>query len=104
MFINFELNKDILKYVSENNYLRPKIVVGFAAETENIDFNAKNKLNEKNCDWIIANDVSQKNVGIGSDFNKVTIFYNNNKVERFDKMHKANIASEIVQRLVSELR
>ena len=51
-------NKDILDYVSKHNSLRPKLVIGFSAETENIEANSLSKLNEKNCDWIIANDVS----------------------------------------------
>ena len=50
-------NVDILSYVSNHNSMRPKIVVGFAAETTNIEENAIQKLKNKNCDWIIANDV-----------------------------------------------
>ena len=51
---------DILNYISNHNSLRPKLVIGFAAETHNIKNNAKKKLMEKNCDWIIANDVSDQ--------------------------------------------
>ena len=101
--LKLELNKDILEYVSKNNYLRPKIVVGFAAETNDINLNAKYKLNKKNCDLMIVNDVSKKETGFGSDFNEVTIFYNDNKNEKLKKMHKANIANEIVERLISKL-
>ena len=63
--LNLELEKniDILNYVSNHNSLRPKIVIGFAAETENIIKNAETKLFSKNCDWIIANDVSNKKIG-----------------------------------------
>ena len=101
--LKLELNKDILEYVSKNNYLRPKIVVGFAAETNDINLNAKYKLNKKNCDLMIVNDVSKKETGFGSDFNEVTIFYNDNKNEKLKKMHKANVANEIVERLISKL-
>ena len=101
--LKLELNKDILEYVSKNNYLRPKIVVGFAAETNDINLNAKYKLNKKNCDLMILNDVSKKETGFGSDFNEVTIFYNNGKDEKLKKMHKSNIANEIVERLISKL-
>ena len=101
--LKLELNKDILEYVSKNNYLRPKIVVGFAAETNDINLNAKYKLNKKNCDLMIVNDVSKNETGFGSDFNEVTIFYNDNKNEKLKKMHKANIANEIVERLISKL-
>ena len=61
--------------------MRPKLVIGFAAETNDLENNANEKLNEKNCDWIIANDVSNKKIGFDSDFNEVTIFYKNNKTE-----------------------
>ena len=58
--IKFEKNPDILDYLCKNNKYRPKIVVGFSAETENIIQNSKIKLKEKYCDLIIANDVSKK--------------------------------------------
>ena len=73
-------NKDIIEYVSKHNSLRPKIVIGFAAETNNLNENSKKKLIEKSCDWIIANDVSDVSIGFESDFNEVSIFYNNNNV------------------------
>ena len=65
--------------------MRPKLVIGFAAETNNLKNYAEKKLIEKNCDWIIANDVSNKSIGFDSDFNEVTIFYKNkkNKEERW---------------------
>ena len=53
---------------------------GFAAETNNLEDYAK-KLNEKNCDWIIANDVSNKKIGFNSDFNEVSIYYKNDKID-----------------------
>ena len=56
--LNLEKNIDILSYISNHNSLRPRLVIGFAAETHYININAKIKLMEKNCDWIIANDVS----------------------------------------------
>ena len=76
-YLNLELEKniDILNYVSKHNSLRPKLVIGFAAETNNIQENAQKKLVEKNCDWIIANDVSNNSMGFDSDFNEVSIFY-----------------------------
>ena len=64
--LNFELEKniDILNHISNHNSLRPKITIGFAAETNNVSINAQKKLNEKNCDWIIANDVSDQSLSI----------------------------------------
>ena len=61
--LDLEKNTDILNYVSKHNSLRPKLVIGFAAETNDIQENAKKKLIEKNCDWIIANYVSKKSIG-----------------------------------------
>ena len=101
--LKLKLNRDILEYVSKNNYLRPKIVVGFAAETNDINLNAQYKLNKKNCDMMVVNDVSKKETGFGSDFNEVTIFYNDSKSEKMKRMHKANIANEIVERLILKL-
>ena len=73
--LELEKNIDILNHISNHNSLRPKITIGFAAETNNLSTNAKEKLNEKNCDWVIANDVSDQTIGFGSDFNKISIFY-----------------------------
>ena len=60
LIVSFEKNIDILNYISNHNSMRPKLVIGFAAETEDLDKNAETKLKNKNCDWIIANDVSKK--------------------------------------------
>ena len=104
---NFNLdlvkNIDILKNISNHNSLRPKIVIGFAAETNNLEKNSKLKLDEKNCDWIIANDVSNPTIGFGSDENEVSIFYKNQKNEKIQKNNKSFIANEIVKRIISNL-
>jgi len=102
---NFERNIDILNYVSNHNSLRPKLVIGFAAETDNVKNNAKKKLMEKNCDWIIANDVSNKSIGFDSDFNEVTIFYKDNKIsdEKLSMKKKSEISDEIIDRVISQL-
>ena len=101
--LNFEKNIDILEHVSKHNSLRPKIVIGFAAETNNLIENSLKKLSEKNCDWIIANDVSNFSIGFGSDFNEVTIFYKNKKYEKISKMKKTLLAEKIVERVISEI-
>ena len=103
--LNLEKNIDILNYVSNNNSLRPKLVIGFAAETNNIENNAKRKMMEKNCDWIIANDVSNKSIGFDSDFNEVVIFYKNKKIndEKLNLKKKSEISDEIVERIIDQL-
>ena len=103
--LNLEKNIDILNYVSNHNSLRPKLVIGFAAETNDIVSNAKKKLSEKNCDWIIANDVSNKSIGFNSDFNEVTIFYKDKTIddEKLTMKKKSEISDEIVDKVISQL-
>ena len=98
-----EKNTDILDHISNHNLLRPKLVVGFAAETNSIKNNSLKKLSEKNCDWIIANDISDKEIGFDSDFNKVSIYYKNNFEENLPKMKKSSLANEIVNRIITHL-
>ena len=101
--LELEKNIDILNHISNHNSLRPKITIGFAAETNNVSINAKEKLNEKNCDWIIANDVSDQTIGFESDFNKISIFYKDKPEENFEKMSKSLVAEEIVKRVIQQI-
>ena len=94
---------DILNYVSNHNSLRPKLVIGFAAETNNLENYANEKLNEKNCDWIVANDVSNKKIGFDSDFNEVSIFYKNNNVDKLKYKLKSEISDELVEKIINHL-
>ena len=105
LHLELEKNIDILNYVSKHNSLRPKLVIGFAAETNNIPENAQKKLIEKNCDWIIANDVSNKSIGFDSDFNEVSIYYKNQKIknEKLSIKEKSGISEEIVDRVIEQL-
>ena len=102
--INLELekNRDILSYLSTHNSLRPKLVIGFAAETNNVIENAEAKISKKYCDWIIANDVSKSDIGFDSDFNEVSIIYKdkNKKNELISKRKKSEIAEEITKRIL----
>ena len=103
--IKLERNVDILNYISNHNSMRPKLVIGFAAETKNLDSNAMKKLKNKNCDWIVANDVSKKNIGFDSDYNEVTIHYNDlkKKKETLSYKKKSEISEEIVDRIVTHM-
>ena len=103
--LNLKKNIDILNYVSNHNSMRPNLVIGFAAETKDVESNAEKKLNHKNCDWIIANDVSNKKIGFDSEFNEVTIHYKdkNIKKEKLTYKKKSEISDEIVDRIIDQL-
>ncbi len=101
--IKFEKNVDILNYVSNHNSMRPKLVIGFAAETNNLENNAIKKLKNKSCDMIIANDVSNKDIGFNSNLNEVTIFYKDDKKEKLFLKDKSLISEEIVERINNQL-
>ena len=103
--LNLEKNIDILNYVSNHNSMRPRIVVGFAAETSNLEKNAIEKLKNKNCDWIIANDISKNEGGFGNENNEVTIFYENKemKKEKLSLKNKSEISDEIVDRIIAQI-
>ena len=103
--LNLEKNVDILNYVSNHNSMRPDLVIGFAAETDSIEKNAEEKLNKKNCDWIISNDVSNRDIGFNSDYNEVVIHYKNKKIKK-EKLYykkKSEISDEIVDRIIDQL-
>ena len=101
--LTLEKNVDILGHISKHNSLRPKLVIGFAAETSELEKNSQKKLLEKNCDWIIANDISNTNIGFNSEYNEVSIFYKNMKKEKILKVEKSVIADEIVKRVVEQI-
>ena len=103
--LTLEKNIDILANISKHNSKRPKLVIGFSAETNNLVENSKLKLSEKNCDWIVANNVADSSIGFESDFNEVSIFYKdrNIKNEKIYKMKKSLIAKKIVERVIKQL-
>ena len=103
LYLKLEKNIDILSNISNHNSLRPKITIGFAAESDNLEKNSRLKLEQKNCDWIIANDISDKTIGFDSDDNEVSIFYKNKDSEKLLKKKKSLIASEIVDKIITEL-
>ena len=102
-FIKLEKNRDIVEYLGKNNKHRPKLVIGFAAETENLSKNAILKLKQKNCDLIIANDISKKNSGFNSDFNKISIIDNLGKIKTIKKNKKSYIANVITDIILDKL-
>ena len=100
--LNLELitNKDILKHVSKNK--GDLKVIGFAAETQNIIENAKRKLNEKNLDLIIANDVSDPSIGFDSDENEVYLI--TDEIEKkIDRVSKKKLSRSIIEFIANYL-
>ena len=91
-------NKDILASVSQLKKNRPKIVMGFAAETDNILENAQSKLIKKGCDFIVANDVSLGTQTMGGSENTAIILSRDN-VEKLPKMSKRALAKILVEKI-----
>lgn len=71
------------------------LIIGFCAESENLIANAKEKIAKKGCDYLIANDISRKDIGFSSDFNEVTILDKNGSMKKLEKADKKTIAKEI---------
>jgi phosphopantothenoylcysteine decarboxylase / phosphopantothenate---cysteine ligase len=95
-------NPDILAEVSKKTVLRPAVVIGFAAETEDLIANAKAKLRRKGCDLIIANSVATGTSTFGGETNQVELI-DANGAESWPPMSKAEVADRIVRRIVVEL-
>jgi phosphopantothenoylcysteine decarboxylase / phosphopantothenate---cysteine ligase len=95
-------NPDILAEVAKKTIMRPAVVIGFAAETENITANAMAKLQRKNCDLIIANSVAEGSSTFGGETNQVQLI-DARGVESWPPMTKSEVANGIVRRLAVEL-
>ncbi len=95
--IHLVATADILKKTSKRR--TDQFLVGFAAETENIEENALSKLKEKNLDMIVANDVSKGDVGFGSDYNRVTLLFSDGKIRRSGKKSKSEISQMILDEI-----
>jgi phosphopantothenoylcysteine decarboxylase/phosphopantothenate--cysteine ligase len=95
-------NPDILSTIAQRKTQRPNLVIGFAAETENVAANAKEKLAKKGCDWILANDVSPATGIMGGDSNTIE-FVTADGVEYWPPQSKEDVAKMLVERIVKEL-
>lgn len=93
LVLTFVRDNDILKLLGEKK--TNQILVGFAAESTNISENARRKLENKNLDYIVANDITSSDTGFGSDDNKVVIFTKDGEEINLDKMSKRKVASKI---------
>jgi len=95
-------NPDILATISARKVERPALVVGFAAETDDVLRHAKAKLKKKGCDWIVANDVSHRGGAMGGDFNTVHIVTGRG-VETWKRLPKSEVAARLARRIADRL-
>ena len=100
--LQFEENPDIARFVGTHPDKRPKLVVGFAAETQDLEANAARKLTKKGVDWIIANDVSPQTGIMGGDHNMIKII-RSDSIEAWQDMSKQDVASRLIARLSEAL-
>lgn len=87
-------NPDILKALCSDK--KHQIIVGFCAESENLENNALEKLKQKGCDFLVANDISRKDIGFNSDYNEVTVFDKFGNSTKLDRAGKNEIAKKIL--------
>ena len=90
-------NPDILKELCVKK--THQTIIGFCAESENLIENAKEKIAKKGCDYLIANDISRKDIGFSSDFNEVTILDKNGRMKKLEKADKTTIAYRIFEEI-----
>jgi phosphopantothenoylcysteine decarboxylase/phosphopantothenate--cysteine ligase len=96
-------NPDILATIAHRKSNRPKLVIGFAAETQNVLGNARTKLAAKGCDWIVANDVSPETGIMGGDRNTVTLVTEDG-AENWPPQSKEDVARMLVARIADSLK
>jgi len=99
--LTFVENPDILAAVSATGPMRPKLVIGFAAETNDVEMHARAKLSRKGCDWIIANDVTEPGVMGGED--NAVLLVTRKQTERWDRASKNEVARAIAERIAQAL-
>jgi phosphopantothenoylcysteine decarboxylase/phosphopantothenate--cysteine ligase len=95
-------NPDILATIAQRTSGRPGLVIGFAAETENVEANAKAKLAKKGCDWILANDVSPGTGVMGGNNNTITLV-SAEGIDHWPAQSKEDVATMLVSRIAATL-
>ena len=93
-------NPDILKTVCSKRH-RPELIIGFAAETDNVIENAKKKLEKKGCDWLIANKVSKDTHNMGGDNNEVFLI-KEEKIIHYKRSGKREVAKIIRDEIIKQ--
>jgi phosphopantothenoylcysteine decarboxylase/phosphopantothenate--cysteine ligase len=101
--LSFTENPDILSTIAHRKTRRPRLVIGFAAETENVAANAKEKRAKKGCDWILANDVSPQTGIMGGDRNTIELVTAQG-VEAWPPQSKEDVASMLIARIADALK
>jgi phosphopantothenoylcysteine decarboxylase/phosphopantothenate--cysteine ligase len=103
--VTLEATEDVLEAVARarSKTKRPKVTVGFAAESQNLLSNASEKLKSKKLDMIAANDISATDAGFGVDTNRITLLFANGKQESLPLMSKSEAAETIVARIAALL-
>ena len=96
-------NPDILEFLGNSKLDRPSLVIGFAAETGEILDKAQKKINKKNCDWLLANDVSLGTNVFGGETNTIH-FLSKAGAEPWPKMTKKEVAKRLVLRISDHFR
>jgi phosphopantothenoylcysteine decarboxylase/phosphopantothenate--cysteine ligase len=100
--LKFAENPDILAHVAQLKTGRPSLVIGFAAETNDVEANATAKRKRKGCDWIVANDVSPETGIMGGSENDVSII-SDAGVEEWPRMSKDNVSRKLAQRIAEAI-
>jgi phosphopantothenoylcysteine decarboxylase/phosphopantothenate--cysteine ligase len=97
--LELERTSDILSYLGEHK--NRQVLVGFAAETENLLENAGGKLRQKNLDLMVANDLTEPGAGFGVDTNLVTLLYSSGETEKLPMLSKKEVAGILLDRVVA---
>jgi phosphopantothenoylcysteine decarboxylase/phosphopantothenate--cysteine ligase len=103
--VTLEATEDVLEAVAgqKSKKKRPRVTVGFAAESQNLLANASEKLKSKKLDMIAANDISASDAGFGVETNRVTLLFADGKREELPLMSKTEVAETIIERIVNLL-
>ena len=98
--VSLEPTEDILASLGKK---RPRVVVGFAAESENLLANARSKLEEKGLDLIVANDITSSDAGFGTDTNRVTLIGRDGEAQSLPLLTKVEVAEQVLDKVVELL-
>ena len=98
--LDFVQNPDILQTISKKEKNRPKLVIGFAAETNDLKGNTSQKLDKKGCDWILGNNIGTGSDIMGGDFNEI-LFLSSTEKENWSRMSKKEVSEKLVAKILN---